>query len=259
MIRVIREDIKEGKGAAHERSEAAYVRAFQKGGYPNYIAYESMTGSPHVDFVELYDSYEAIEKVVHLTEKEPLRSALIPIEAADAESRTATHTMIATLHPELSYRADSTPGAKIRFASVITLQIRPGRNLDFAETAKQRNAALEKEGSKRNYLVYAVNSGLPGGTYIVASLLDSLKALDPAPNAMKVEEMYGGPEAYARYLRLVADTFVSQETNLYSVNPKMSSPPKTYVTADADFWAPKPATPKPVAAAAKPAAKTDQK
>src|ERR1035438_1776757 len=40
---LFREDIKSGKGSAHQKVEAAYVRAFSKSGYPSYLALDDMT------------------------------------------------------------------------------------------------------------------------------------------------------------------------------------------------------------------------
>lgn len=45
LIRIFREDIKSGRGAAHEKVEAAYVRAFSKAGYTNYVGLDNMTGT----------------------------------------------------------------------------------------------------------------------------------------------------------------------------------------------------------------------
>jgi len=79
--------------------------------------------------------------------------------------------------------------------------------------------------------------------------MESLKALDPEPGAMSINDAYG-PDNLARYQKLEADVVMSIESTLFSVNPKMSSPSKEFLTADPDFWAPKP---KPMAA--KPPAK----
>jgi hypothetical protein len=61
VLRIVREDAKPGKGAAHEKNEMGYVRAFSKTGYPNYIAMEAMTGASQVWFVEAHDSMASLE------------------------------------------------------------------------------------------------------------------------------------------------------------------------------------------------------
>ena len=256
MLRVFREDIKEGHSAAHERVETGYVRAFQKADYPSYTAYESLSGPYHVDFVEAYDSYAALESTMHLSEKDPLKSAISALDALDGEHRSGSRSFIATYHPELSYRPEASPGPKARYASVVTIQIRPGRAPEFIELTKNLNAARAKTGLQRGYMVYAVNSGMPAGTYIAASLLESLKSLDTT-GSMTIQEAFG-PQAYAQYEKTLSEIVVSNETTLYSVSAKMSNPSKETVASDPSFWAPKP---KPAAtAAAKPAgAKSDNK
>src|ERR1700693_2302328 len=57
MIRIFREEIKQGKDAAHEKVEAAYVRAFSKVNYVNYFALVPLTGPNETWFVEAHDSY----------------------------------------------------------------------------------------------------------------------------------------------------------------------------------------------------------
>ena len=52
LMRIVREDIKSGKGAAHERVESAFARAFSKGGYPSYIGMDAMTGATQAWFLE---------------------------------------------------------------------------------------------------------------------------------------------------------------------------------------------------------------
>jgi hypothetical protein len=110
---------------------------------------------------------------------------------------------------------------------------------------KLSNAASAKAGTKRRFVVYSVTSGAPAGTYLILSAFDSLKGLEPPP--MSMVEAFGA-ENQARYIKLQSEIVISTENALFAINPKMSNPPKEYLSTDADFWAPKP---KP--AAAKPA------
>jgi hypothetical protein len=249
LLRIFREDIKSGKGAAHEKVESGYVRAFSKSGYPSYVAWENMTGTNQAWFVERYDTYEAMEKAIHLTDAEPLKSTLETLDAEDGELRTGERGIIASYEPDMSYLPVPANLAKVRFVSVNTLQVRPGHTTDFTEMRKLLNAALTKSGSKQRRVVYSVDSGMPAGSYLILSGMDSLKAMDPPPDFMSRADAFGA-DNLARYYKLLADAVVGSETTLFSVNAKMSNPPKEYITADPDFWTPKP---KPVVA--KPAPK----
>jgi hypothetical protein len=248
LLRIFREDIKSGKGAAHEKVESAYVRAFSKSGYPSYLALENMTNTSQAWFIERYDTYEAMEKAIHLAEAEPLKTTLDGLDAQDGELRSGERGIIATYQPDLSYVPGAPLGAKARFYTINVVRVRPGHAADFAEQRKLINAAWAKTGSQQRRVVYSVNSGMPGGTYLILAAMDSLKALDPTPGAMSMADAFGA-DNLARINKLTADIQISTESTLFSINPRMSNAPKEYITADPDFWAPKP---KPVA---KPATK----
>src|ERR1039458_1614225 len=96
LLRIFREDIKSGKGSAHEKVESAYVRAFSKAGYTSYLALENMTGTNQAWFIERYDTYESMEKAIHLAETEPLKTTLDGLDAQDGELRTGERGIIAT-------------------------------------------------------------------------------------------------------------------------------------------------------------------
>ena len=240
LMRIFREDIKSGKGSAHERVESAYVRAFSRAGYPSYMAWEQVSGATQAWFIERYDTYEALEKAIHLSNTEPLRSTVQMLDAQDGELRSGERSMIATYQPALSYVAPPPNLMKYRFITVNTIRIRPGHVPDFQELRKMLIEAYTKAGQKRRFVVYSVNSGMPAGTYLIFSGMESLKALDPTPGAMSMPDAFGA-DNLSKYNKLYADTVISSENTLFAVNPRMSNPPKEYIQADPSFWAPKPA------------------
>ena len=238
LMRIFREDIKSGKGSAHERVESAYARAFSRTGYPSYLGMDAMTGTTQAWFIERYDSYESLEKAIQMTQAEPLKTTLAQLDAQDGELRTGERGMIATYQKDLSYLPVPANLAKARFVNISMLRVRPGHGPDFTEMRKLLNAAWEKGGQKQRRVVYSVNSGAPAGTYLIFSAMDSLKAMDPPPGAMSMPDAFG-PENLARYNKLQADIVISNENTLFSINPKMSNPPKEFIEADPEFWAPK--------------------
>lgn len=244
IMRIFREDIKSGRSAAHEKVEMAYVRAFSKSKYPSYLALESMTGQNQAWFLERHDSYATIGEAVQIADAEPLKSTLQQLDAQDGEQRSGDRGMIAAYQKDLSYLPVAANLARARFVTVSMMRIRPGRNADFAEMRKLLNAAFQKTGSQRRRVVYSVTSGAPTGTYLIFSAMDSLKAMDPDPSPITMTAAFGAANL-ERYQKLLADIAISNENTLFSVNPRMSNPPKEFITADPDFWTPKP---KPVAA-----------
>jgi hypothetical protein len=249
LLRIFREDIKSGKSSAHEKVESAYARAFSKSGYTNYLALDGTTGTSQAWFLESYDSYESLEKAMHMAEAEPLKTTLSQLDAQDGELRTGERNMIATYQKDMSYLPVPSSLVKARFVNINMVRVRPGHAADFAEMRKLVNAAFEKSESKQRRVVYSVSSGMPAGTYLIIAAVDSLKAMDPPAGAMSMAEAFGA-DNMAKYNKLQADTIISSEFTLFAVNPKMSNPPKEFIAADPGFWAPKPPAAKP---AAKPA------
>ena len=240
LLRIFREDIKSGKSSAHEKVESAYVRAFSKAGYTNYLALEGNTGTSQAWFLESYDSYESLEKAMHMAEAEPLKTTLTGLDVQDGELRTGERNMIATYQKDLSYLPVPSNLAKARFVSINMVRVRPGHAADFTEMRKLVGAAFEKSASKQRRVVYSVSSGMPAGTYLIIAAMDSLKAMDTPPGAMTMAEAFGA-DNLAKYNKLLGDIVISSEFTLFAVNPKMSNPPKEFIAADPGFWAPKPA------------------
>ena len=252
LLRIFREDIKSGKNAVHEKVESAYVRVFSKSGYPSYLGLDSATGTNQAWFLESYDSYESMDKAIHLADTEPLKTTLAQLDAQDGELRTGERGMIATYQKDLSYLPVPSNLAKARYVSISTVRVRPGHAADFAEMRKLVNAVFAKSESKQRRVVYSVSSGAPAGTYLILAAMDSLKSMDPQPSSMTMAEAFGA-DNLARYEKLLAEIVISTENTMFAVNPKMSNPPKEFIAADPEFWAPKP-KPAPAKPAAKPPA-----
>jgi hypothetical protein len=233
-LKIIREDIKSGKAAAHEKSEMAFVRAFSKSKYPNYVAWEAMTGLSQAWFLERYDSYAAIEAASKISNSEPMNSTLGQLDEVDGALRTGERTMILRYQKDLSYTPVPANLARVRYVWVSTWQIRPGHSTEFAENRKLWNAAAEKIGSKMRRAVYLSATG--GLTYYSLSGMESLKAMDETGGV--VAALFGPDRE--RYYKLMQDAVASEDSIWFVVNPKMSYPPKEYIAADPDFWAPKP-------------------
>src|ERR1019366_896188 len=125
LLRIFREDIKSGKSSAHEKVESAYARAFSKSGYTNYLALDGTTGTSQAWFLESYDSYESLEKAMHMAEAEPLKSTLSQLDAQDGELRTGERNMIATYQKDMSYLPVPSSLVKARFVNINMVRVRP--------------------------------------------------------------------------------------------------------------------------------------
>jgi hypothetical protein len=255
VLHIFREDIKEGKGAAHEQSEAAFMQAAAKANYPFYIlGLTAMTGTTQAWFLVGHAKIATIPESEAALDK-PEFAAL---DAVDAALRTGRLSMIAVYRPDLSYAADKANLSKMRFFSIETVRVREGPDQKFEEAAKALVAGAEKSGDNQPVAAYQVVSGAPNGTYLLLEPMASLKSLDEEPQrrrALRQALGSGDPE------RNMAAAIATSESILFAVSSQMSYVPKEWITADPAFWGPKPlkTTKAPAKANAKSSEKTASK
>ncbi|MGB9456482.1 MAG: hypothetical protein WCB12_10585 [Bryobacteraceae bacterium] len=252
VLQIGRELIKEGKGAAHEKTEAAFVRAFRKADFPgHYLALSAMSGPNEVWFVEAFPSFEMSAEWEAESEKEPLKSAFEEADAADGALRERSNSMWAVYRPKLSYRPDKLDVGKTRFVRVFTYHVRPGHTEDFLEEAAVVIGGYDRANIDRSFLGYEVKAGAPAGTYMFFEGLASLKPLDTADEQNQAFISILGADRLKRLDEFEASGIASEEANLFQVSPKMSYVSNATEDEDPAFWRPKPPAMKP---AAKPAA-----
>src|SRR5580700_2358655 len=100
VLLIVREDIKEGKSAAHEQSESQFMRAAAAAKFPaNILGMNSVTGTAQAWFLEAYDSFESIGKSRVAMQNPELAN----LDALDGEFRSASRSWIAVYRPDLSF------------------------------------------------------------------------------------------------------------------------------------------------------------
>ncbi len=250
VLQIGRELIQEGKIAAHEKTEAAYVRAFRKAGFPgHYLGLSALSGDNEVWFVEGFPSFEMSETWQAETDKEPLKSALDEADARDGALRQRSTTMWAVYRPQLSYRPEKLDVGRTRFVRVFTYHVRPGHTTDFLEEGAVVIAAYERANADRTFLCYEVKAGAPAGTYMFFEGLASLKPLDGADDLNQALASALGADRLRKLDEFEAAGVASEEVNLFQVNPTISYISKSDEDEDPAFWRPKPPAMKPAAAA----------
>jgi hypothetical protein len=239
VLRIIREDIKEGKEAAHQRTESEFMRAAAAAKYPaDIIGMTSMTGTSQAWFLEGHDSFEAIMKTIAAFEKPELSS----IDALDSEYRTSSRSWIAVYRPELSFHASELVQTlpKMRFVNVITIRVRPEHDQDFAELGRMAVAASERSMNDQPVVTYQIVSGAPNGTYLLLEPSASMKSLDAGPERSRALFQAMGDSGTKRFMKTASETIAQSEAILFALAPQMSYVPKTFAAQDPVFWTPKP-------------------
>ncbi|MFL6275595.1 MAG: hypothetical protein ACJ74G_10445 [Blastocatellia bacterium] len=243
VMTIFREDVKPGRGAAHEKVEAGYVAAMRKAKWNTYsLALSSVSGVGDAWFLTGYPSLEAMETDRRNTNKNATLSGEYDrLDEMDAQFRTNQRLMIARLQENLSYH-ENIDVAHMRYFDVITFRVRPGHEAQFAEAAKLLSSAYDKAKADVHWATYAVMSGAPAGTYLVFLPLKSLKEMDPNPDVEKAMMAAMGEDGGKQMDKIASEAYISMESTIYAFSPRMSYVPKEWEDADAAFWKPRPAT-----------------
>lgn len=251
VLSVLREEIKPGRTAAHDNFETGYGQAFGQAKWPvGWLGMMAVSGPNEAWFITPYASFAALEKDRQDMEKTPaLQQRLNQLEQGDAEFRANQRTLIAVFNQDLSYHPERLmPGLpKARYFNVLTVRMRPGRDLEFNQAVRGYLAALEKAKSEDSFVTYQVVSGAPGGTFLVFVALKSLAELDGARAREQAVNQALGMEDGQKLLKNIAESFLTTESTLFAFNPKLSYVTPEFAAGDPAFWTPKPA-PKKLAA-----------
>lgn len=245
VLQIIREEVKPGKGAAHEKVEVGWPAAFRKANSPGYyIAMTAVSGPNEAWFVGAWDSFGAAEKESKaVDDNAALTAELQRLGALDGELVSRVSTMWAVQREELSYRFD-VDVATMRYFSVQTVRLNPGHRREFDSARKLLNELHDKAKLDEHWATYEVVSGAPSGTFLIFFPLKSMAQIDAFdPMHGKSYQELVGEDGRTRLAQLTDAAVRSSETSLFAFSPKMSYVSKEFSGRDPEFWSPKPAAP----------------
>ncbi len=257
VLRIIREEVKQGKDTAHEKTETNWAKMAAKHKYgAYYLGCNVVAGPSEAWFFEVHDSFKAIQGTDDAREKNAAMKADLTMAASmDGELLVNSNTMIAVLRPDLSYRAAQFAQEipKMRYFNMTIARIRPFTDMRFAELGKEVIAANTKANVDVPTAIYQVVSGGPAGMYLFFQPMKSLETMDsyPARSAAMMQAM--GMDKMMALFKNAGEIVVGTQSLLLSFNPKMSYVSKEIASQDPDFWTPK------AAMTAKPAPKAQEK
>jgi hypothetical protein len=244
LVVIYREEVRPGKAAAHTVNEQAWAAAFTKGQAPiRWLAMTTVAGPNEAWFLSPYESYAAFQKVEDAMQASAALTAdqdKYSSQETDILSRTST--IVARYQPAMSYQP-RVPIPQMRYMQVDVVQVKPGHGGDYTEAWQSIVAAHEKSKMDEHWAVYAVQSGMPTGTFLFMYPLKSLDHLDKVP-AMHTATGYRdavGESGRAKQNQLTRDGVAAQQTLIFAFQPKMSLLPKDFIDQDSAFWTPKPA------------------
>src|ERR1035441_2293752 len=248
VLMVVREQIKEGREAAHAKAEEAWPRIFSKGNVTtHYVGMTAESGPSEAWFLEPYDSFGGMEKARGEIEQSPLAADLEGANVQDGELRTGSRTLLAVYRGDLSFHPAEAMSSlpKCRHMGVTVLRIKYGHDAILAHIAKLLIDGDEKSNSDQPVLTYQAISGGPSGTYLIFSPMDSLAHMDAAPARLAAARQAMGERNRQRLDALALEVLQSSESLLFAFNPRMSYVSKEFAAGDPEFWNPKSASAKP--------------
>lgn len=238
-------------GAAHDKTESAFIAAEQKAKFPvYYVAMNSLSGKSRALFMTQYDSFAEWEKDNKLVDNNPtLAAGFENAGLADGALLDEVDQLVFTYDEDLSYHPHSDL-ANHRVYQIGVYHVKPGKQAEWREVVKMVKEANDKAGTSAHWGMYEIAFGAPDGTFIVLTGDPSMSAIDLGfSEEKKFREAIGGDEGMRKLDEKFGDAVESSRAELFTVNPKQSYVSDDWVKADPGFWKPKAA----MAPAAKPA------
>lgn len=246
-LTIVREEVKLGRAADHERIEAGWPAAYEKASSPDYyVAYVSTTGRNEAWFIAPFDSHKAMGDSMKRENDDAVLSAeLKRLQKADADVLNNISVIQAMARKDLSLGAFPDI-AKTRFVEITIFRVRPGHERGFEAAAKAYGSAATRSAPDTSYRVYEVMAGIPGPTYFVFSSTQSFADFDRATEEGRATMKGASEEERGTLEKFSAEGLVNVETQRFRIDPAMSYVPKATRASDPAFWMPKkPAAAKP--------------
>jgi hypothetical protein len=252
VIQIFREEVKPGKGAAHEKLEAQWPALFRKANdETHYLAMTTLTGPSEAWFLTGYDSFEAWEKDINRVEKDAaLKAELAKLSEKDAEFISGGRSIVLVNRPELN-NGPHVDISKMRYMQVITYRVKPGHEKDFMDAAKVIKEAYAKAKIERSWALFQVNGGMQIPTFMVWIPMKSLADVDTAFGHLQELRDAQGEEGQKAIAKAAGEGYASIDSQILAFNPRMSYPSKQMAAGDPEFWNPKPVAAAPKATGAK--------
>ena len=246
MITLIREQVKPGRNAEHEKWEAGWPAAYEKAKSPFiYIGMSTLTGANEAWYVSTYASNAAIGQSMKDEATNPVLAAeLEHLSKGDAEYITGMSRVMASARPDLSYGAFPNI-AKQRFWAITTFRVRPGHEAQFDAAAKAYAASAKRNSPSTSFRMYQVIAGIPGPTYLAFGSVESYADFDGTTAGGNSIMMGMTPDEGSTMQKLVSEGLINSETQRLQLSAQMSYVTKETKDQDPAFWRPKKPAAKP--------------
>jgi len=220
-------DLPAGKVADYVSIESEIANIYRDAPVPVYwVALQSISGPPHILYFDGYDTFAQIEAAGDTISKAvQSRSDLARLQSDLSQLMQTSQAVFSLRREDISYRLDRFDIIKFRYVRVTVIQLRSGFEQEFAEAARAIRKPFEAVGSESPWAIFQVQMGMPAPAFIAVQLLTSLKEFDDAIEARKFDRENPFDFGKSKPALLPKDAVSSLESNLYSVNLKISNIP----------------------------------
>lgn len=222
-----RVDLPAGKVTDYVSIESQIANAYRDAAVPVYwVALQSISGPPHILYFDGYDTFAQIEAAgTAISRAEQSHSDLARMQSDLTQLMQSSQAVFSLRREDLGYRQDRFDIVKFRYVRVTVVQLRSGFEQDFADAIRTIRRPFEVVGSESPWAIFQVQSGMPAPTFIAVQLLTSLKEFDDAIEARKYDRENPFDFGRSKPGLMPKDSITSMESNLYSVNLKISNVP----------------------------------
>ena len=250
------ENLKPGKGSAHEKVSTGYAALFAKvNPEESWLGLVPISGEDGAFmYIEGYPSFAAAAQsrakvAATLAQNVAWSAEMERLDAQNAELRNSSRTSWLVYRPALSFHPPKLGEvAKSRLARITTYHIKPGHVPDWTDYLKSLNAARDKAGASWiSAAVYESTAGMAAGTFLIFQFNRNLGEMDEivakADERQKAIDTALGGEQIVKMRRDLIAGILDQAatTTIYEINKAETKASPAFATADPDFWSPKPA------------------
>jgi len=249
VLVIQREFLKPGRtGSNHEKTEKHFVQAMTAAKSTSYyFALDSMSGPSRSLFLSGYASLAAWENENKSDEKNAtLTAALDHADLLDGEQQSSYDQGVFAYREDLSLHPGSLTG--IRYVEATLFEVKPGHEHELEEIEKMYDSYMKNLPNQNWVTFQAIYGVTEGSRYLVMTNYKNLADADQSfmDSGAFMKSMSAADKKHMAELE--SNCLISEQTNLFEINPKISYPPPGWIKAEPGFWKPKPSAP-----AAKPA------
>jgi hypothetical protein len=242
VLLIVREDIKPGMMATHNRHSSEFAAIFNKLQTPNHrVALVPVAGSENeVIYITGAGTFAELEGMQKATDDKlalaggNMKADLDRLDKEAPALHAGMRDMFAVFRPDLSYG----PGisiAAMRYMAVTTVRIRPGQEEQYLDYVNgMLKAAREKAKAELHVAAFQVIAGSPSTTYMFFRPMKSLAEYDLRIASRVRAAMSEDQQKKAD--KMAGETIMFSETSVYAFNPQMTYASKEMIAGDPGFW-----------------------